>query len=624
MSKTIKIVFKPFRKTIEASTQRTILDFAREADISIRADCGGLGVCGKCVVRVEAIDGVVSPPTSDEVTLLGELSVRDGYRLACRTRVLEGSVEVYVPSESLVQRYKSADTGLEKHILLSPAVMRIRVRPPEPSLNDVRSDLGRVLDELERMGISVDSDKILIDVVRALPRIVREAFWDLDVIVWNNMLLDVIPHSDRFRPIGAAIDIGTSRIVLHLVDLESGETIAIESMPNPQASYGADIISRLAYASKSDNNLLELHRVVVGAVNNLIRKACSRAGVPREWIYEVVVVGNTVMHHLFLGIDVKYLGLAPYTPALKGPIHLYAKELSLDVNRNAIVYLPPVIAGFLGSDAIADAVAVDIDECREPCALIDIGTNTEIIVNTGKKIVAGSTPAGPAFEGASMTFGMRASEGAIDQVFIYFDRSIGDYAVRYNVIGGKKPSGICGSGYIDIVANLYRLGLINARGRFSRSITSARLKVINGTTRFIVAEAGETAIGRDIAVDERDIESLLLAKAAVASGLKTLLRLANLSEKELARVYVAGSFGSYLNIENAIAIGLLPRVPISRYIFVGNASIVGAKAMLKSREVREKTLSISRRIEYVELATRSEFKEVFVESLYLPPAPDNH
>ncbi len=614
----IEVVFKPIETRAVSTSNKVLLDVARECGIPVRADCGGIGVCGKCRVRFETIDGELSKPTQSELNILGEKSIAEGYRLACQVKLISGRFIIYIPSESIIQKYRSADIGLEKPLVLKPAINIYRVRPSKPTLNHPYPDLDRVVEEIKK-ALAVDEVGIPLEILRELPEILRKADWDIDVVLWSGKkIVDVRPHIDSFKPYGLAIDIGTSRVVVHLVDLLSGETIAIESMVNPQTVYGADIISRLVYASRSVENLQKLHTVIVNSINTLIEKIVNRVSISLDQIYEAVVVCNTVMHHLFLGIEPRYLGIAPYTPGARGPLHYEARELGLKMNKYGIVYLPPIIAGFVGSDAVADAVSIDIDECREPCILIDIGTNTEIIVNTGKKIVAGSTPAGPAFEGASMSFGIRAIEGAIDQVYIYFDKSLGDYVVKYSVIGGKKPAGVCGSGYIDLVANLYRVGVLNKRGKFYNDIKSSRIVKENGLTKFIVVRANETSIGKDIAIDERDVDNLLLAKAAIASGLKTLLEWVDLEVNDIGKIYIAGSFGSYINIENAITIGLLPNISISRYVFIGNASITGAKAILKSRDIRDKTVSLSKRIEYVEISAYPNFKKLFTESLYLP------
>jgi len=291
----------------------------------------------------------------------------------------------------------------------------------------------------------------------------------------------------------------------------------------------------------------------------------------------------------------------------------------LKINENGVIYTFPNIAGYVGGDAVADAIAVELNKCEESCLLIDIGTNTEILLNTGGEIYACSTPAGPAFEGATMRFGMRATSGAIDQVFIYFDNDSRDYIVKYNVIDNVKPIGICGSGYIDIIANLYRLGIIDRRGRFNRDIDSKRI-ILNDEEgpRFIIAWSSETGIGRDIAVYGKDINELILAKAAIASGIEIILRRAGIDAKDLSKIFIAGSFGSYINIENAITIGLIPRVDINRIIFVGNTAISGAKLALKSIKIRKESEELARKVKYIELSIDPLFRKIFTENLLFP------
>lgn len=614
----VEVILKPHEIKVLSYPYKTLLDILREHGISIRADCGGIGVCGKCRIKLEFVNGVVSNPSLNELKILGEKNIVEGHRLACQIKLVSGSFVVYVPYESMIQKYRSADVGLETPVRLKPAVAVYRVVLSKPTLKDPHPDFDRIVNEVKKT-VDLNQVELPLNLLQNLPEIIRKAKWDVDIVVWNSeKIIDVKPHEDIFKPYGIAVDLGTSRIVVHLVDLVSGETIAVESTPNPQTVYGADIISRLVYASTSEENLQKLQTLVVNTINTLIDKISRRTSIPFDHIYEAVVACNTVMHHIFLAIQPKYLGVAPYTPVIQGPLHYEAKDLNLKINKHGVIYLPPVIAGFVGSDAVADAVAVNIDECSEPCLLIDIGTNTEIILNTGEIIVAGSTPAGPAFEGVSMSFGVKAVEGAIDQVFIYFDDVVNDYVVKYNVIGGKKPIGICGSGYIDLVANLYKLGILNKRGKFVSNMKSLRIIKENKLTKFVVVKNEETAIGRDITVDEKDIDNLLLAKAAVASGIKVLLNYVNLDVEKISRIFVAGSFGSYLNIDNAITIGLLPEISVTRYVFVGNACITGAKAILRSKDIREKAVALAKKIKYVEISAQPQFKKIFSESLYLP------
>ena len=607
------ILVRNLSKVIEARPGKSLLDALREGGIAVRSDCGGIGECGKCKVVIEK--GVVGEVTEAEKRFLSEDEVGKGYRLACQVRLSEGEYIIWIPPESLLQRYRSADVGFEREVRPSPVVRKIYVSVKPASLEDVRADIERVLDEVSKH-VDVESLDIDLYVVRKVSHVLRESNWSVTLVLWNNKVLDIESGDTRSKLYGVAVDIGTSKIVLHLVDLSSGETLAIESMPNPQASFGADIISRITYAMQSQDNMLRLQQLVVKAINMLIEKAATRASIDKKWIYEVVVAGNTAMHHLFLGINPKYLGYSPYVPAVRRGIHASAKELGIEINERGVVYALPVIAGFVGSDALADAVAVGLDECREPCMLIDIGTNTEIILNTGKEIYACSTPAGPAFEGASISFGMRAVAGAIDQVFIYFDKKLNDYNVKYSVIGNTKPIGICGSALIDAVANLRRLRLINSRGRFS-NVNSRRITAENNKKRFVIAWASETGIGKDITIDEKDINEFILAKAAVATGIEVLLKHAGIDVENIERIYVAGSFGTYINAENAMEVGLLPKTDIRKFTFVGNTAISGAKMALKSAEIRKRFEELAKNVEFVELAAHPLFKQIFIKNISL-------
>jgi uncharacterized 2Fe-2S/4Fe-4S cluster protein (DUF4445 family) len=612
---TAKVFLKNFNKDIWVGVGKTFLDALRECGIYVRADCGGIGECGKCRIVIER--GLVSPLTEAEKRFLNDDEVGKGVRLACQVKVVGGDYIVWIPFESLLQRYRSADVGFEREVVLKPVVKKVFVVVKPASLEDVRADLERVLDEASKYEYfsAIDVD---LHVIKKLPSVLRNGGWSATLVLWNSKLLDVEPGDTRRKLYGIAVDIGTSKIVIHLVDLNTGETLAIESMQNPQASYGADIISRITYAMKSSENLIKLQQLAVKAINTLIERATSRSGVDKREVYEVVVVGNTAMHHLFLGIDPRYLALSPYVPAVRRGVYVYAKDLGIEISDRGVVYALPVVAGYVGSDALADAIAVALDEYKEPCMLIDIGTNSEILLNTGSEILACSTPAGPAFEGASIAFGMRAVVGAIDQVFIYFDKSIGDYNVRYTVVGSVKPMGICGSALIDIVAHLYRLEVIDSRGKFREGVTSRRLISKNGKKEFVIAWASETAINKDITINGKDINEFILAKTAIATGISILLKHAGLTVEDIGKIYIAGSFGTYINVENAMKVGLLPKTSPGKYIFVGNTAISGAKMALKSTEIRKRFEELVKKIKYLELAAHPLFKQEFMQNLKLP------
>lgn len=612
----VRIEWQEKRVEVELGNPRRLLEVLREASVPIRSDCGGLGICGKCKVLIRG-PGALSPPTEREIKVLSNEEVKRGIRLACQVVIMGGDVTVSIPQDSVVRRYRSADIGLERPVELMPYLRKMLVVAPSPSLNDVRADLERVL-ESSKLKDFEDLDVDLGSITNLAERL-RAGEWTVTLVLWKNKLLDIEAGDTTKHMYGIAVDVGTSKIVAHLVDLTSGETLAVTSAPNPQTSYGADIISRIAYAVRNEENLRELRSLVIGVINNLISIAAREAGISKDYIYETIVVGNTAMHHIFLGLTPKYLAKAPYVPVVRRGVYALAKDLGIDINRRGILYAPPVVAGFVGSDALADAIAVGLDECNEPCMLVDIGTNTEILLSTGKELYACSSPAGPAFEGFATAFGMAASIGAIDQVFIYFDKAAGDYEVRYSVIGEVRPRGICGSAFIDVLANLRRLNVIDSRGKFVSGVKSRRIIEGEGYKGFVIAWSAESAEGRDIVVYSKDINEILLAKAAVASGIRVLLHEAGLSAGALRRVYVAGSFGTYLNVENAVSIGLLPNIDAERFVFVGNAAIVGAKIILKNADVRKRAEALAKKIRYVELSAHPKFKQALLESLEVRP-----
>ncbi|MEM0038785.1 MAG: ASKHA domain-containing protein [Zestosphaera sp.] len=584
-----------------------MLELLRDRGVMIRSDCGGRGVCGKCVVRVTG--GETSQGSLSECRVLGGRMLEEGFRLACQARVVSDEVYVEVPESSLVTSYASADTGYERPVKLSPLVRKRFLKVPPPSLADQRSDLRRLL------GNDVEGLKIPLALLRALPKVLRECGWEVTVTVRDSELLDVECGDSEGRLYGLAVDVGTSRIVAHLLDLRTGETLAVLSSPNPQQLFGSDIVSRITHAVSNAEYLERLRQEVISSINTLLLKAASEVGVNPQHVYEVVAVGNTVMTHLLLGVDPYSLGVAPYVPAFSQGLEFKVRDVGIESNRNSYVYIAPGIAGFVGGDAVAGALAVGLDECEEPCILMDVGTNTEVLVNNGRELYAASAPAGPAFEGFGTRHGMKAVEGAVGKVFIYQSSSSGDYEVSYEVLGGGKPQGICGSAYIDTLAHLRRHGVIDERGRF-RDVGSRRLRK-DGEPRFVIVWEDESGTGKDIAVYSKDIAALLLAKAAVAAVTHLTLKRAGLMPEDVGRVFVAGSFGTSLNPDNAAVIGLLPHVWVDRTVFTGNTAISGAKLILKSAEARERAEKIASKTKYVEASADEEFAKIYVKNLFL-------
>ncbi len=593
---------------LKSGNSKSLLELLKDKEISVRSDCGGLGICGKCVVKI--LVGVFSDTTLCEYRVLGDQVIKEGFRLACQSYLISDEALIEIPESSLATSYKSADVGFEKPYKTSPLVRKCFIKISPPSLEDQKSDLGR-------LSSCQEVSRIPLRLLRLLPKILRECAWEVTVTLRNEELLDIECGNRESELYGLAVDVGTSRIVVHLLNLSNGETLAVASSPNPQQVFGFDIISRIAHAASSVESLEKLRQELTTSINELLLKASSDAGVRPENIYEIVVVGNTVMTHLLLGVDPSTLGRAPYTPVFTKGLEFKSEEVGIKVSPNSYVYVAPGIAGFVGGDAVADALAVGLDECIEPCVLLDIGTNTEVLVNNGKELYATSAPAGPAFEGFGTKHGLRAMRGAISKIFIYFSEASSDYEVLYEVIGGGKPLGMCGSAYIDALAHLYKHGIIDSRGRF-RDVVSRRLKKIE-EPKFVVVWGSESGTSEDLAIYSKDIESLLLAKAAVASATQLILRKANLIPEEVGKVFIAGSFGTSLNTENAAIIGLIPKVWVNKTSFVGNTAISGAKLILKSSEARRKAEEIAQKTKYIKIPADKEFTKIYVENLFFPP-----
>jgi len=608
------IMLRPGDVNVESEQGSTLLQVVQRVGIPLTSICGGRGVCGKC--RVVVVDGVenLSNLTTAEERLLSPLDVERGVRLACQAKIIGDYVSVYIPEESLtVSRGRViATTVLRDDIYsLSPVVRKVHVKLPRPTLEDNRPDFERLRDALVELNyLPVGQDLIIpLEVLRELPSILRSCDWDVTVVLYGNELISVEPGDTTSRLYGVAIDIGTSKIIAHLVDLNSGVTLVERFVENPQSTYGADVVSRITYAEKSQENLVRLQNLITSAVNRLIRELVEEVGVSHKDVYEVVLVGNTVMHHLFFGIQPSFIARSPYVQVISHSLRYRARELGVDVSRYGYVYSLPTIRAFVGADAVANLLATQMYRRDELVLTIDIGTNTEVLLGNSKVILVTSAPAGPAFEGVGITHGMRAIPGAIGSVVI------NGLDVRYECIGGVRPRGICGTGLIDLIAELYRNKIINSLGKFVVS-EHPRIRREQGLHRFTIVPAEESGTGMEIYVTFKDIETILLAKAAIRSSWIVLSRRLGINPSEIDQVYVAGSFGAKLNADNAVEIGLLPSVSRDRITFIGESAVVGAKIALKSSKAREEVEEVVKsKVKYVELSADPEFHEVCVKSL---------
>lgn len=575
-------------------------------ETSIVAPCGGKGICGHC--RVKIVAGDISLPTENEKDLLTQEELAAGYRLACQALVID-NVKVEIPPESLMGRQELQVEGQSESVQADPAIKRYTLELAESSLENpvsVWQQVERVMCEQHRFN-EIRIDLELLRQAPALSNDKQVAFTLRGHEVINAYFTEPSPRS-----LGLAVDLGTTKIAGYLVDLESGNILASEGIMNPQISCGEDVISRLAYALEGGPNYLQITQAAVNGLNRLLQTLTDRAGVKTENVEDAVIVGNTAMHHLLLSLPLSQLAEAPYVPDAVAPIEIKARDLGLDIAPGALVYLMPPIAGFVGGDHVGMILGSRLDQTEKVTLGLDIGTNTEVVLVRNGEMISCSCASGPAFEGAQIKYGMRAVDGAVSWVKL----TDGGKGVLYKTIGEQPPLGICGSGILDAVAELYRHNVINENGLLNQNHSRVRPGEKN-IPEFLLASAKEGNTQNDLVITQKDISAIQLAKAAIASGTKLLLREFNLGANDLEQIVVAGAFGTYLQLESAIAIGMLPDIPLIRYQQVGNAAGVGARLALVSMAERKRAEKIARGVKYLELAAH-EFGSVFMEEIRFP------
>ncbi|MGB9854315.1 MAG: ASKHA domain-containing protein [Candidatus Bathyarchaeales archaeon] len=613
MGKFITVVFEPEGRKVRIDSGTSIFEAARKSGVIIRSECGGRGLCGKCRVIV-ADKNTVTEIRETEKKHLSLAEISSGYRLAC-CAVLKNDVLVMIPEESRVGARKIQVFGLESHVPLSSLVKKFYITLIRPTLFDAKPDLERVLAFLkDKFGL--DKLKIDYEVLKKLPSILRRANWKITVTLWNERKIIAVEEGDTSNEaFGLAVDIGTSKIVGCLVDLATGRTVGVSFIENPQILYGEDVVSRIAFAANNGKKLKILQKLILKGVNDVINYACAQASVNPNNVYEATIVGNTVMHHFFLGITPKYVAVSPFTPSLRKPLDIKAKELNIKICPEGNIHILPVIAGFVGADAVADVLSSGIYKSKELSLLLDIGTNTEVFLGNSQDILSCSCASGPAFEGAHIKNGMKAVTGAIEKISI---RPDSNYKVEYETVDDAAPTGLCGSAMIDIVAEMFKHGIINKRGRFNAHVKTPRLRMGGGDSEFVVVWKGESGTGRDITVTQKDIDEIQLAKAAIFAGCWILMKRKHVDVNALNQVFIAGSFGSYINPGNAKLIGLVPDVPTEKIKFVGNTALTGAKMALISKEARKTAETLSNRVRYIELACDHDFRTEFADAMFIP------
>jgi uncharacterized 2Fe-2S/4Fe-4S cluster protein (DUF4445 family) len=606
----VRLRFLPDGAEVRVPSGTPVFDAASWNGIAIDSTCGGHGTCKKCKVRIVSGDAPVGPLdprafTADEL--------REGWRLACRASA-RGDLVVEVPP--LQTRPKAALAGVGRHVILRPAVQKRHLVLDEPTMEDQRSDLQRMLDALDDL-----EPRASVDVLRRLGRVLRDSGFDVTAVVADQELIDVEPGDTTARRFAIAFDVGTTTVVATLLDLESGQPVAVRSMLNRQQPFGADVITRISATMMDSDALGTLRERVHETMRELVAEVCTEGSVAPREVYEITVCGNVTMMHLALGIDPEPLSMAPFVVSTHSfPDDVRARDFGIDVHPRAPAFVFPSLGAYVGGDIVAGMLATGLTRDRRVRLFIDVGTNSEIALGSVDRVVATAAPAGPAFEAAQIRCGMRAAPGAIEGV------KIRSGSVSLDVIGDEAAVGICGSGLVDAVAELAHCGLLDHSGRFMPDEEAAeahpqlaeRLTKIGAERVFVLDWRGGSDPERSVFLSQRDVRELQFAKASIATGWSILLGELEVSVEEISQVLLAGSFGAYLTPLSAVRIGLVPKIPLPRIVSAGNVAGEGAKIAALSVRERAEAHSILREVEYVELSGRADFNDMFIDQLAFP------
>jgi uncharacterized 2Fe-2S/4Fe-4S cluster protein (DUF4445 family) len=590
------VEFQPSGLRLILDEPTTLLDAARQAGVMMRADCGGKGICGKC--RLQLLSNVGDIPASNaEISHLDQSSIDAGFRLACET-IVRKCIKVFIPQDSVIEGQILQVDGRPHELEVAPSVKRITASLKPAQLNDLRSDMTRVKEFLSHENLTAD-----LNILKQIPRVLRQNQWALDLVIRDQKIISA-GKPTREKLTGLAVDVGSTKLVCYLMDLESGQLLAARGTPNPQIAYGEDIMARIAYALQSEENAKRLQTILFDAINQTSQILAQEVGLESDQIVDVCLVGNTAMHHLFLNLPVDSLAVSPFVPAFNEGIYPSASELGMTSMPGCGVYTPPVIAGFVGSDHLAFLLAEGFGEDQRVRLGIDIGTNTEIALQKGSEIFSVSTASGPAFEGAHIRFGMRAAPGAIEHVTLDETGS-----AEIQVIGNQSPIGICGSGILDAVAEMRRVGMLNSRGRMVKDFPGVHIDS-NGKP-YIQLSPGI----HPVTMSQIDVDQILLAKGAIRAGIDILMDHLKVKPTEIEEVVIAGAFGTFMLPEHAMRIGMLPEIPLDKVKAVGNAAGAGAQMMLISRSARAKAERLAQQIRYLELTVYPEFPMFYARGI---------
>ncbi|HEY2641167.1 MAG TPA: ASKHA domain-containing protein [Streptosporangiaceae bacterium] len=608
----VELRFQPAGLRVRVPPGVTLFDAASWNGIAIDSTCGGHGTCKKCKIRI--LDGTV-PASSLDARAFSPGELRDGWRLACRA-LADADAEVEVPP--LATRPKAATVGVGRQVILRPAAQKRYLELSEPSLADQQTDIERVLGALDDLELRVD-----LAVLRGIGQRLRASDFKVTAVIVDDVLIDVQPGDTSSRLLGIAFDLGTTTVVATLLDLATGTPLAVASMLNKQQPFGADVITRISATMLDPSALATMARLAHETLAELAAEVCQLASADPADVVEIAVAGNATMTHIALGIDPEPLGVAPFIMAARQLPEVLAAELDVPAHPRARAFMFPAFGAYVGGDITAGLLASGMNRDARTRLFIDIGTNCEIVLGNRDWLLGTAAPAGPAFEGAAIRCGMRAADGAIEGVAVTPD------GLSLTVIGDTEPAGLCGSGLVDAVAGLIQAGLLDHSGRLVSDEAAAammpglasRLTMLGQERVFVLHWLGELGdVSSSIYLSQRDVRELQFAKAAIATGWRVLLEEAGLQPSDVQQVLLAGSFGSYLSPASAIALGLVPKLPVLRVVSAGNVAGEGAKMALLSVRERAAALALLAEVRYVELSDRSGFNDAFVDQLQFPPA----
>lgn len=603
----------PAQRSVRVPPGVTVFDAASWNGIAIDSTCGGHGTCHKCKIRVE---GAAVPITRHDVRTFSEDQIAAGWRLGC---LVQATTNLAVEVPVLTTRPKAATVGIGRQVILRPALQKRYVELAEATLSDQRTDVARLTDAIDDLELTAD-----LHVLRRLSTVLREADFKVTAVILDEALIDIEPGDTTAARYAIAFDLGTTTVVGTLLDVGTGTPLAVTSMLNKQQPFGGDVITRISATMMDKEALGRLQEAAAATLAELARQVCREAGIDPTQVYEVAIAGNATMTALALGIDPESLGVAPFVMSSAQPPPVLASELGLSLHPRARAFFFPALGAYVGGDIVAGMLATGMDRDKRTRLFIDVGTNCEIVLSDGDTILSTAAPAGPAFEGGAIRCGMRAADGAIEVIKVDADALGDDPAVTLGVIGDVEPRGLCGSGLVDAVAELVRVGLLDSTGRL---ITDEAAKEVAPALADRLAKIGEERVfilhrptpdtepAECVYLSQRDVRELQFAKAAISTGWTLLLEQLGLEHRDVQQVLLAGSFGSYLSPASAIRIGLVPKLPALRIVSAGNVAGEGAKMALLSVRERAGALALIEEVSYVELSDRPDFNDTFVDQL---------